>query len=438
MRKSKLTGALLSTAAGVAITSAAFAQDADVFPQVNVEDGQSYLASDLMGRRVYGVEQEYEANAAVAANSAAEWDDIGEIGDMIVGTDGSIEAVIVDVGGFLGIGEREVAVSWDAIRPVTEDDDPNEVFLTVPATQEQLEGAPEFTRTTAAGTVDSDGEQMVSAEGETEVEQEAEEVAVETDAAMENAEQEVEEAAAATGEAVEGAAEEVQEETAEAAEATGDAVEAAGDEVEEEMAEAEAEVEEMDATETVVVEGSDPEQEAEQPADMTAEGGTEVETEGQQIEVVEGSGTEEVPAADAEVVAEETATDVEGGTLTTEAEMAEGGAMDRTVLRTPAVEREGYEVVGMDQLTVEDLTGARVYGINDEDIGEIDDLLLSEDGSQIDGAILGIGGFLGLGEHRIALTMEELQILRSEGDFRVYVDATQEELEAQPEYEGAS
>ena len=92
----------------------------------------------------------------------------------------------------------------------------------------------------------------------------------------------------------------------------------------------------------------------------------------------------------------------------------------------------------MDQLTVEDLTGARVYGINDEDIGEIDDLLLSEDGSQIDGAILGIGGFLGLGEHRIALTMEELQILRSEGDFRVYVDATQEELEAQPEYEGAS
>ena len=419
MRKSKLTFALLSTAATVGLYGAASAQDAAVFPQVNVEDGQSYLASDLMGRRIYGVEQEYEVNAAVAANSAAEWDDIGEIGDVVISADGNLEAVIIDVGGFLGIGEREVAVSWDAIRPVTEDDDPNEVFLTVPATQEQLEGAPEFTRTTAAGTVDSDGEQMVAAEGETEVEQEAEEIAVETDAAMENAEQEVEEAAAdaeqavegaeeeveqaaaETGAAIEGAAEEVEQETAEAVEATGDAVEAAGDEVEQEMAEAEAEVE----------------------TEM-AEAEAEVETEGQEIEVVEGTGTEEVPA--------------EGGTLTTEAEMAEGGAMERAVLRTPAIEREGYETVGMDQLTVEDLTGARVYGINDEDIGEIDDLLLSDDGTSIDGAILGIGGFLGLGEHRIALSMDELQILRSEGDFRVYVDATEEELEAQPEYEGAS
>jgi hypothetical protein len=34
--------------------------------------------------------------------------------------------------------------------------------------------------------------------------------------------------------------------------------------------------------------------------------------------------------------------------------------------------------------------------------------------------------------------MEELHIMRSEDgtDFRVYIDATEEELEAQPEYEG--
>ena len=418
MRKSKLTVALLSTAAGVAMTAAASAQEAGVFPQVNVEDGQSYLASDLMGRRVYGVEEEYEQGTAVAANSAAEWDDIGEIGDVVIGAEGTLEAVIIDVGGFLGIGEREVAVAWDAIRPVTEDDDPSEVFLTVNATQEQLEGAPEFTRTTAAGTVDSDGEQMVSAEGETEMEQEAEEVAADTDAAMENAEQDVEQAAADTDAAMENAEQEVEEVAADtdaamenaeqdveqAAAETGAAMEEAGDEVQQEAAEV------ADEMETEA---------AEAEAEMAADDTVATETEGQEIEVVETESTE-TEMAPAE------------GT-----EMA-GSDMDRTMLRTPAVAREGYEQVGMDQLTIEDLTGARVYGINDEDIGEIDDLLLSEDGTSIDGAILGIGGFLGLGEHRIALSMDELQILRSEGDFRVYVDATEEELEAQPEYEDAS
>ena len=418
MRKSKLTVALLSTAAGVAMTAAASAQEAGVFPQVNVEDGQSYLASDLMGRRVYGVEEEYEQGTAVAANSAAEWDDIGEIGDVVIGAEGTLEAVIIDVGGFLGIGEREVAVAWDAIRPVTEDDDPSEVFLTVNATQEQLEGAPEFTRTTAAGTVDSDGEQMVSAEGETEMEQEAEEVAADTDAAMEDAEQDVEQAAADTDAAMENAEQEVEEVAADtdaamenaeqdveqAAAETGAAMEEAGDEVQQEAAEV------ADEMETEA---------AEAEAEMAADDTVATETEGQEIEVVETESTE-TEMAPAE------------GT-----EMA-GSDMDRTMLRTPAVAREGYEQVGMDQLTIEDLTGARVYGINDEDIGEIDDLLLSEDGTSIDGAILGIGGFLGLGEHRIALSMDELQILRSEGDFRVYVDATEEELEAQPEYEDAS
>lgn len=112
---------------------------------------------------------------------------------------------------------------------------------------------------------------------------------------------------------------------------------------------------------------------------------------------------------------------------------------DRTTLRRPAnIDRAGYMVADPAELTAERLTGARVYGTDDEDIGEIDELLLTEDGSGVDRVVVDVGGFLGMGEHEVAVTMEELHILRSDDgmDFRVYMDATQEELEAQPEYEG--
>ena len=50
--------------------------------------------------------------------------------------------MIVGVGGFLGIGEKDVAVSFAAIEPRT--DENGDVSLYLNATQEQLEAAPEF------------------------------------------------------------------------------------------------------------------------------------------------------------------------------------------------------------------------------------------------------------------------------------------------------
>ena len=41
---------------------------------------------------------------------------VGEINDIVLGKDGKVAAVIVGVGGFLGIGEREVALSYGSLR----------------------------------------------------------------------------------------------------------------------------------------------------------------------------------------------------------------------------------------------------------------------------------------------------------------------------------
>jgi len=66
---------------------------------------------------------------------------IGEVSDLIVTEDGRVEAIVVGVGGFLGIGEKLVALAWDSIKLTEQDGDR---MILVSATREQLEGMPAF------------------------------------------------------------------------------------------------------------------------------------------------------------------------------------------------------------------------------------------------------------------------------------------------------
>jgi hypothetical protein len=66
---------------------------------------------------------------------------IGEVSDLVVTEDGRVEAVVVGVGGFLGIGEKRVALAWNSIK--LSEQDGRRVIL-VSATRGQLEGMPAF------------------------------------------------------------------------------------------------------------------------------------------------------------------------------------------------------------------------------------------------------------------------------------------------------
>jgi len=55
-----------------------------------------------------------------------------------------------------------------------------------------------------------------------------------------------------------------------------------------------------------------------------------------------------------------------------------------------------------DQMLGADLRGARVYGANNENVGDIRDILLERDG-RVAAFIVGVGGFLGIGEKSVAL-----------------------------------
>lgn len=111
------------------------APTADTAANMPANSGETYigtqaseedLASNWIGKSLY--------------NGADE--NLGDINDILIGSNGELRAVIVGVGGFLGIGEKDVAVSFNAIEPRVDED--GDVTLYLNATQEQLEGAPEF------------------------------------------------------------------------------------------------------------------------------------------------------------------------------------------------------------------------------------------------------------------------------------------------------
>lgn len=263
----------MTSAACVALATTAFA-DAHANAVMEYTTTQTDMfASELIGMRVYGAENGVDPATPMTAGAETEWDDIGEINELVVSQDGKIAAVIVGVGGFLGLGEKDVALDMSQISMMRETDDADDVFLVIKASAAALTDAPAYTREAAT----------------TETEMEADK-------------------------------------------------------------------------------------------DL------------------------ETPVRD--------------------------------MLVPPVVEREGYVAAERVDLTTEMLTGARVYGANDEDIGEVGALILNNDGT-MDRAVIDIGGFLGIGEKPVAVTLDELTILREDGgdSVNVYIDATQEVLEAQPTYE---
>ncbi|MCG5501170.1 PRC-barrel domain-containing protein, partial [Ectothiorhodospira lacustris] len=68
---------------------------------------------------------------------------IGSVSDLLFDENGRILAVIVEVGGFLGVGKKEVAVSWDSVEhSLNEDGDGYDFSVT--STKDTLRAAPEY------------------------------------------------------------------------------------------------------------------------------------------------------------------------------------------------------------------------------------------------------------------------------------------------------
>lgn len=299
---------LLSTSAYAQDTTAPATTENQVAPaQTEVRkpvEEVSFLGSDLMGERVYN------GTADTAEN-------IGDVKDVVIGQNGEIQFIVVGVGGFLGIGEKDIAVAFKDVQWSERNGDR---WLVVPFSKDQLTAQAEFDRTpyeTAANTTTGTG----------------------TTATTDNM------AAAPAPATTDNTA------TAPAANGTTD-----------NMAQA--------------------------------------------------------PAAGADPAAPSTMAPAPDGTATT-------GAIDRSTLKE----------MPMDNMRAEDLVGTTVYGANDANVGEIGDVVLTQDG-KADAVIIDVGGFLGIGEKEVAVGMDKLAFMTDQnGNKYLYTNFSKEQLEAQPAYD---
>ncbi|HEY1735229.1 MAG TPA: PRC-barrel domain-containing protein [Methylovirgula sp.] len=84
-----------------------------------------------------------------------------------------------------------------------------------------------------------------------------------------------------------------------------------------------------------------------------------------------------------------------------------------------------------DHWLVSDLYKAPVYDMNNHKIGQVDNLVLSADG-QIKTAVVGVGGFLGVGSKDVAIPFTDLKVANESGKDQLKVDRSKDQLNQAP------
>lgn len=74
---------------------------------------------------------------------------------------------------------------------------------------------------------------------------------------------------------------------------------------------------------------------------------------------------------------------------------------------TPSAVRTSQQ---SDQWRASKFVGLNVYNANNEKIGDINELIIGKDG-QIDTVVIGVGGFLGMGEHKVGLKWNQVKLV---------------------------
>ncbi len=287
-------------------------------PAPMMKKAEGHLASNIIGETVYN-----------SAGDDAE--NIGEVNDIVLAADGSVKALIVGVGGFLGIGEKNVALEYSLAKWQTRD---NDEFIVIETTADALKALPEF-----------------------------ETAAYE----MQPADADVAETKPATAE---------------------------------ELNQAQQAAAANNATTETAPNGTAPANDTMAQAPATTGTGMGM-----------GTGTT-APAAD---------------------QTAQAPATDQTA--TAAINRDELDEVAMDQIRSEDFVGTTVYGANDQNVGEVGDVIMTADG-KVDAVVLDVGGFLGIGEKEVAVGLDNLTFMKNaDGDMYVYTSLTKEQLEAQAAYD---
>jgi len=118
---------ITAAAAGLLCASAYAAQDTG-FPTANIETS--------VPPNAVTVTDWYKQNVYDPSDSK-----IGEIMDVLVEKSGKVTSLVIGVGGFLGAGEKDVIVPFEAVHATTKN---KKMYLVMNATKDSLKSAPGF------------------------------------------------------------------------------------------------------------------------------------------------------------------------------------------------------------------------------------------------------------------------------------------------------
>ncbi|MCR6636926.1 PRC-barrel domain-containing protein [Devosia sp.] len=110
------------------------AEETDVNEPWDMSAGYVAADTDNLGTRLIG--------QPVYSSAGDDAEEIGSINDIVFSEGGQIEAVVIGVGGFLGIGEKNVAVDFGSLEFTLAADNTERWVL--PTTAEALTTAPDF------------------------------------------------------------------------------------------------------------------------------------------------------------------------------------------------------------------------------------------------------------------------------------------------------
>lgn len=95
---------------------------------------------------------------------------------------------------------------------------------------------------------------------------------------------------------------------------------------------------------------------------------------------------------------------------------------------------DGYLLTELVSVTADELKGVDIFDPEGNKIAEIADVAIGAD-DKVTGIITDVGGFLGMGEHRVSLSPSQVAVYKNpDNDLRAYVSMSKDELKALPTY----
>lgn len=91
-----------------------------------------------------------------------------------------------------------------------------------------------------------------------------------------------------------------------------------------------------------------------------------------------------------------------------------------------------WQAIDNNRLRASDMIGKDVYNRNNEEVGEVDDLLMERGGNIT--MILSVGGFLGMGDKKVRVDLRDVEM----GGDRIIYNVSKKEMQNEPEYKSGT